>query len=382
MPLPHDSIFQFNEGNIPSQYDALSGDILNRPLTQLLENDVSLKNDLDTSEGGVSSVVTSTGQVISKRDGVVSDIDTLQTTSLSIASGVSGATSDFNTKNGDVNSFRNDLGTSDTQGVRAQIIANALSLLTATNQVSSLVGETWDPQITDVGASNLIKDAKQPINKNGFLIGGLTLGPVGYSATGNCVVSAVSAFTKGFQGSYNGARPIPEASTQDEATASKPYFYGRWDSGPRTKEGGLFKSANSPSTYYRGDWSRAYNHEKAGCLLKIRKPAGGAHGFSNGCVIPMKHYCNTRKVRFKAYVWIDSGPKTFGFGPMYYRGTISVPHLKVWTPKDVVITTNGSTGKYWKILLPTASAQVIYIAMLGIYPVRGSGNAASTINVE
>ena len=218
-----------------------------------------------------------------------------------------------------------------------------------------------------------------PLNVNGFLIGGLIRGPVGYSGVGNCAVSAVSAYTKGFQGSVKRSNP---AASQDEATASKPFYYGDWNSGPRTKRGGLAGGHHTTYQYHKTSGSTwVYTASQEGCLLRLHKPSGG-HYRNNACLVTMKSYCNTRKVRFRAYVWIDSGPKTFKFGPLNSQGTISVPNLKEWTPVDVVITTEGSTGKGWRIILDTSSAQTIYIGMLGIYPVAGSGNTRSTINTE
>ena len=228
-----------------------------------------------------------------------------------------------------------------------------------------------------------VDNITSPLNVNGFLIGGLTRGPVGYSGSGNCVVSAVSAYTKAFQGSYS--RSSNAASTQDLATATNPFYYGLYTTGPRTYRGGLAGGMHTPSRYLTttasgGNWVNSPSQE--GCILKLHKPSGGQHGNNNACIVTMKKYCNARKVRFRAYVWIDSGPKDFKIGPFNVQATISVTNLKEWTPVDVVITTIGSTGKYWRIILDTDSAQDVYIGMPGIYALEGTGDTMSTINVE
>ena len=320
MDLKHDTLSTMYEGENPSMYSEFTAKQLNIPSRQLLENDQALLVEAERVK------------LLSTENKQNSD----------------------NNKSG---------------------------LITAGSRISALE--------TLVSADERLKvwdlNIPSPLNVNGFLIGGLTLGPVGYSGAGKCVVSAVSAYTKGFQGSYYGEKPSDAASTQDAAKASKPFYYGAYQTGPRTLGGGLGGGHHTPSNYFSTTESKwKSDASKEGCLLRIHKPSGGQNSRTNACLVTMKHFCNTRKVRFKAYVWVDSGPKTFKLGPLNPWGTISVANLKEWTPVDVVITTNGSTGKYWRIILDTNSEQTIYIAMLGIYPLTGKavGNTMSTINVE
>ena len=313
MDLKHSELDTLYEGSDPKQYTQFSAKNINKPYTQLLENDVALLAEAER----VKLLTTA-----SKNQNVDNDRDL--SSSLPKVSALEGTVSRYTEDNHNIPS---------------------------------------------------------PLNANGFLLGGLIRGPVGYSGVGKCVVSAVSAFTKGFCGTYQ--RSSNASSTQDAATASKPFYYGSYSTGPRTLYGGLGGGHHTPSNYYsttENKWKS--DASKEGCLLRIHKPSGGQNHRNNACLVTMKKYCNTRKVRFRAYVWIDSGPKTFKFGPLDPKGTLSVANLKEWTPVDVVITTNGSTGKYWRIILDTNSEQTIYIAMLGIYALGGSGNTTSSLNVE
>ena len=322
MDLKHSELDTLYEGSDPEKYSKFSAKNINKPYTQLLENDAALLAEAEKVK--------------------------LLTTA---------------NKN--------------------QNVDNDRDLSATLPKVSALEGNV-PPKPT---RNNL--NITSPLNANGFLIGGLTRGPVGYSGSGTCVVSAVSAYTKGFQGPYTDSKPSSASATsKDSATATSQFYYGAWDSGPRTGKGGLTGGEQSTTRAYRPPSTSssvsAFQEEadKEGALLKLSKPSGTASPFLNACMVKMKYFCNTSEVRLRAYVWIDSGPKHFKFGAMRAQGTISVANLKEWTPVDVIIETDGSTSNYWRIILDTSEAQDIYIAMLGIYTLGGSGNTTSSVNVE
>lgn len=396
MDLTNTTLTTFYEGADPSLYDDLTGLTFNTPLRELLANDQALKASATTLEGSSNTAGNNVDSLVTNLTG----FETTQGTRISdIDTQIAGIENDLATLTGLLTQAENDLSASVTlmgdastglvrdssrhnESINAlnTDLSNFSSRLTAQENSDSLAhAARIEEYLSDL-------EIEEPLNQNGFLIGGLTLGPIGYSGTGNCVVSAVSTYTKGFQGSYLENRPTDAATTQDAATVTNTFYYGAWNTGPRTIWGGLHGGNHTPINSYRPSGSSTTNDwvstpSKEGCLLKLHKPSGGQNHRNNACLVTMKYYCNTREIRFRAYVWVDSGPLNFKFGPLNGSTTISVPNLKVWTPVDVVVNTRGSTGKYWRIILDSSALQTIYIGMLGIYPVAGSGDSASSLNV-
>merc|ERR1712087_83092 len=69
--------------------------------------------------------------------------------------------------------------------------------------------------------------------------------PLGYTvsyfmqAGSQIYIKAVSPYSKGFEGPYKESRTTQHAASCDEATGDRPYFFGRYDKGPRARRGGL-----------------------------------------------------------------------------------------------------------------------------------------------
>jgi len=203
----------------------------------------------------------------------------------------------------------------------------------------------------------------QPLNANAFLINGAT----GYGASGNVSVSAAHPFTKGFEGPYTPEKGTATAASLDVASAIQPYWFGRYNKGPRARRGGL-----------GGGWQGIGN----GNILKLSKPAGGQHNYGNSCVFSLTHHVKLNSFIFRAYVWVQEGPLVFGFGPYDAGGDIGVPTAREWHPVNQRINSSEVTSKdNWRIRLKSEGPQEIYIAMMNVFAVEGLDNNFSLMNV-
>lgn len=203
-----------------------------------------------------------------------------------------------------------------------------------------------------------------PLNSNAFLIGGAA----GYGSTGNVTVTAAHPYTRGFEGPYTESKGSATAANEEAATQTTPYYFGRYNKGPRAQRGGI-----------AGGWQGISN----GHILKLTKPAGGAHPYNNACVFTLRHHVKLHKYIFRAYVWVQSGPLSFGFGPYNSGANIIVPSAKEWHPINQVIQSSEVTTKdNWRIRLKSDDEQEIYIAMMNIFAVEGAGNGFSLMNMD
>jgi hypothetical protein len=217
---------------------------------------------------------------------------------------------------------------------------------------------------------SMVEDATQhfplpmPLNANAFMVGGAT----GYGAVGNVAISAVHPFTKAFEGPYAATKPTSVAIRESDATQAQPYWFGVYNKGPRANRGGL------------GDGWQGLG---SGHLLKLAKPQGGQHDYNNACVFALNKHIKLSAFIFRAYVWIESGPLSFGVGPYDSGGNVTVPSAGEWHVVNQLMRCSEVTSKNnWRIRLTSSEAQEIYIAMPNIFPVAGVGNNFTLMNVE
>ena len=195
------------------------------------------------------------------------------------------------------------------------------------------------------------------LNKNAFLLGGdLT----GYGTAGQLKIEAVHPNTKAFEGPYTPTKPSTATSDPHSATTSKPYWFGRYNCGPRVGRGGL---ANG--------WGSASN----GRILKITKPYNSdysssyAHSYAHRLMISVDKF-HRNNFRFRCWMYVAKG-KTSGYAlrTIDDGGDFSVPSIKKWHLVDVVLSTSHVTYGYLSFSMKFADEGEVYMAMPQIYAV-------------
>ena len=254
-----------------------------------------------------------------------------------------------------------------------QDIANLVQAANGLTQVVDGKIQQIDQQVAvkEAQVDQFLQEAPQhfilstPLNNNAFLIGGAA----GYGATGNVSVSAVHPYTRGFEGPYTADRGSATAASEESSTQTTPYYYGRYNKGPRASRGGI-----------AGGWQGVSN----GHVLRLSKPAGGQHNYANACVFSLNKHIKLSQFIFRAYVWVQSGPLYFGVGPYDSGGNnITIPSHKEWHPINQLCVCSEVTSKNnWRIRLTSPDAQEIYIAMMNIFAVEDIGNDFTLMNME
>jgi hypothetical protein len=217
-----------------------------------------------------------------------------------------------------------------------------------------------------------------PLNNNQAGNGGTT----GFGNGGDCSMSAQSPYYKGYEGHYwpNSTRSTATfSSTLSGATPSTPYDYGQYNKGPRSVRGGL------------GDgWAN-----QAGNIFKIVK-TGTSTTWSNGIYIfshPRFTHFKHAMTRFRAYIFIETGPTELQIGIMDAQSTFSVGAFREWKYIDHILgtsdvmepnfllslgpTSQGQTREVW-MAFPTIEA----IARSNMDDDEGTGHAAQFIGVR
>ncbi len=241
----------------------------------------------------------------------------------------------------------------------AQEIADELGVLITQNDENKKNIDDWKVQFQ----GNSILPC--PLNYNAFLQD-LGQGPLEHWGTrGSVVIEAVHPYTKGFEGPYVSYEPENRAATLDEATQDKPYWWGRYNKGPRARRGGL-----------AGGWGGISN----GNILKIYKPAGEYHSYANSCMFSMIELYKRTRSRFRAYIYVAKGPLNFDFGLTDDGGQINIPSTNEWHFIDVIVGQSEVISSYMNINIDHSEECEIYIAMLNIFAVEGAGNDATMIS--
>lgn len=154
-------------------------------------------------------------------------------------------------------------------------------------------------------------------------------GTAGFGNNGDCVITSESPLYKGYEGNYWSAGTISGAtfsSTLAGASPSTPYNYGSYNKGPRSSRGGL-----------AGGWGAA-----GGNIFKIVK-SGTSTSWSNGITIYARTNCGHYKhqrARFRAYIFIQSGPACLRCGIMDSLTQFCVPSAQEWHYVDVILGTS------------------------------------------
>ena len=130
--------------------------------------------------------------------------------------------------------------------------------------------------------------------------------PDGFGTRGDVVIEAVHPYTKAFEGPYTETKPSNAVDDPEQATQDAPYWFGRYNKGPRIWRGGLADG-----------WGCICD----GHILKITKPANSSTDGFNSVTFPFKKRAIVDLVIFSAYIKIVKGSR-IGFGTdSGYMGT-------------------------------------------------------------
>lgn len=145
-----------------------------------------------------------------------------------------------------------------------------------------------------------------------------------YAAAG-VTIEAVHPFTKAFEGPYVETKPSSATDDPSLATKENPYWYGRYNKGPRLSRGGLADG-----------WGGISN----GNILKITKEASQTQPTSfNSVFFTQTKMALHNRVRFRAYLYIEEGSCSFGTDAGHvgiHRGK-KFDEIGVWIPVDFEI---------------------------------------------
>ena len=168
------------------------------------------------------------------------------------------------------------------------------------------------------------KDASPNMRANSWLRSSYSGGSLtGYSAIGSCSIAAVSPYTKGFEGPYTPTIGSATAANLDSATASTPFWYGVFNIGPRMGRGGM---------------TGGFGGTGDGNLLKITSSAGASKSYYDGCQINLTAPVKRNQLRFRAWVWCESGTyNQFSISLVDTGTTIVIPNYNTWTYVDAII---------------------------------------------
>jgi hypothetical protein len=204
-----------------------------------------------------------------------------------------------------------------------------------------------------------------PLNYNAFLhdLGNGHL--EGWGTRGTVKIEAVSPLHRGFEGRYVISKIDGMVDSDELATENNPRWFGQYNKGPRVGRGGLYDG-----------WGGQPN----GKILKIHKPLGEAHSYSNSCMFSLIETFKRRRFRFRAYVWVEKGPLSFDLGLTDDGGQINIPSAKQWHFLDVINGQSEVCSSYMNINIDHAQECEIYIAMMNISAIEDEGNHSTIIN--
>lgn len=131
---------------------------------------------------------------------------------------------------------------------------------------------------------------------NGFMTEVETGLPVGFGYSG-VEIEAVHPYTHGFEGPYVELKPATAVDDVNLATQATPYWYGRYNKGPRLSRGGL------------GD---GWNGITTGRILKITAVPSDTRSWTT-VYFPMARMVGTDRIGFRGFLKIVQG-SVAGFG--------------------------------------------------------------------
>jgi hypothetical protein len=214
------------------------------------------------------------------------------------------------------------------------------------------------------------KDSGPNLRQNSFLRNSASSGALtGYSALGSASIAAVSPLTKGFEGPYTPTQGSATAGSLDAATSSTPYWYGVFNIGPRMGRGGL---ANG--------WGGLGD----GNILKITAPANTSRQYYDGCYISLTGPSKRNSLRFRAWVWVQSGTFNTFWVSIIDAGTgITIANYNTWTFVDQIVymssVTDADCRINWLYQSDTRPVEM-YFAMINITLPEGSNDGSQVQN--
>ena len=216
----------------------------------------------------------------------------------------------------------------------------------------------------------------KPIGDN-FLIDSFVINvdknnrPIHYHSRGNLKIEAAHPYVKGFEGPYVPTRPSNAAATPDEADKDHPYYYSRYNKGPRLGRGGL---------------ASGWGGINDGHILKITYDGSQAKSYGTGFFLAMSFDSSLvalNKVRFQGYIKIVQGPEV-GFGSdSGYKGQprgyvikkeITDAAPQGWFKIDTVINTSRTvsslTSSNFVMGFDSRYKYEVYLALPRIQPIE------------
>lgn len=228
------------------------------------------------------------------------------------------------------------------------------------------------PLISGSRIQSNFTDIGFPLVRNAFRQNGDAGGALAsLSAGGSVTISAVHTYKYGFESPYapDQASANAYAATLADATQSTPYWYGRYNMGPRFRRGGL-----------NGGWGGT----GGGNLLRIQKPAepaGENSRYFDACYMNLPFNMKHNQYRARFWVWSDAGLR-FRMGYSDSAGTVTIPSTGTWHYIDTRITMSQITSGGLAISFNYVNEAVdMYFGVIQItIPNDGSGDAQA-INI-
>lgn len=220
------------------------------------------------------------------------------------------------------------------------------------------------PLISDSRIESNFQEIGFPLHRNAFRLSSDTNGALGGLSTGGSVsISAVHTYQYGFESPYspNQESANAYAATLADATQSTPYWYGRYNMGPRFRRGGL-----------NGGWGGT----SGGNLVRLQKPQGSPSRYYDAMYLNLPFRMKHNQYRARFWIWSDAGTR-MRFGYSDSAGSVTIPSTGEWHYIDTRITMSQITTGGLAISFNYIDEPVdFYIGVIQItIPNNGSGDA-------
>lgn len=186
----------------------------------------------------------------------------------------------------------------------------------------------------------------------------------GWGVTGGISIETVHPFEKGFEGPYTEVQETKNAFAPDisSATESTPYFFGRYNKGPRAKRGGLADG-----------WMAMSN----GKLLKVTKQAGKAHRYSNSIILTMPQNVKSTHIHMRGFIYTEYDTQIY-VGRLDSGARLEVPKGE-WMYIDHRFNTSEVFNNLIYINFISSNYSEVYFALPSFYVEANSGDDMSFI---
>ena len=186
----------------------------------------------------------------------------------------------------------------------------------------------------------------------------------GWGSTGGVSLSTVHPFEKGFEGPYTESQGDKNAFALDiaGATEESPYYFGRYNKGPRAKRGGL---------------SDGWHALGSGRVLKIVKASGDAHRYNNSVVLTMPQSVKSTHIRMKGFIYTEYDTAIY-IGRTDSGELLSVPKGD-WMYIDKVFNTSEVFSSSIHLAFTSSNYSEVYLALPSFFVEVNTENDMSFI---